>query len=30
VGTAFDWLSNPNEHVKIVVRPELTRTPGTP
>lgn len=30
VGTAFDWLSNPNEHVKIIVRPELTRTPGTP
>ena len=30
VGTAFDWLSNPNEHVKIIVRPELTQTPGTP
>lgn len=28
VGAAFDWLSSPNEHVKIVVRPELTRTPG--
>jgi (R,R)-butanediol dehydrogenase / meso-butanediol dehydrogenase / diacetyl reductase len=30
VGTAFDWLSDPNEHVKIIVRPELTRTPVTP
>jgi hypothetical protein len=30
VGTAFDWLSNPNEHIKIIVRPELTQTPGTP
>jgi hypothetical protein len=30
VGTAFDWLSDPNEHVKIIVRPELTRTPGMP
>jgi (R,R)-butanediol dehydrogenase / meso-butanediol dehydrogenase / diacetyl reductase len=25
VGDAFEWLARPNEHVKIIVKPELTR-----
>lgn len=29
VGAAFDWLSSPNEHVKIIVRPGDARKPET-
>ena len=30
VGTAIEWLSSPNEHVKIIVRPENTAKAGMP